>query len=160
MKYLYIFTILAVVISFFADQNKTFKAFKVAYKKLKKILPQFISMLIFVSVVLFFLPESKISYYLSGSSILLTTIVAALLGSITMMPGFIAFPLCGILLSNGASYTTVAAFSSTLMMVGLVTYPIEKQYFGHKITVIRNIINFVIAIIVALFVGIILGELI
>ena len=53
----------------------------------------------------------------------------------------------------------LSAFTTTLMMVGVLTYPIEKEYFGMKITVIRNIISFFIAIIVALVTGIFFGEM-
>ncbi len=52
----------------------------------------------------------------------------------------------------------LSAFTTTLMMVGVLTYPIEKEYFGMKVTVIRNVISFFIAIIVALVIGIFFGE--
>ena len=53
----------------------------------------------------------------------------------------------------------LSAFTTTLMMVGVFTYPIEKEYFGMKVTVTRNIISFFIAIIVALVTGIFFGEI-
>ena len=53
----------------------------------------------------------------------------------------------------------VAAFTTTLMMVGVVTYPVEKEYFGIKVTVMRNIISFFIALIVAVMIGIFFGEI-
>lgn len=159
MQFLYIFTIIAFAISFFADKSKTIQAFKIAYKKLKKIAPQFILMLIFISIVLYMIPEQTISYYLGGQNLFVTTIFAALLGSITILPGFIAFPMCGILLQQGVSFTTIAAFSTTLMMVGVVTFPVEKQYFGLKLSVYRNIASFIIAIAVALTIGFLYGEI-
>lgn len=75
-----------------------------------------------------------------------------------MMPGFIAFPLCGILLKKGVSYMVLSALSTTLMMVGVLTYPIEKEYFGMRVTVIRNVMSFIIAVIVAFITGIFYGE--
>ncbi len=36
----------------------------------------------------------------------------------------------------------LAAFTTTLMMVGVMTYPVEKEYFGAKVTIIRNLISF------------------
>ena len=60
---------------------------------------------------------------------------------------------------QGVSYTALSSFSTTLMMVGVVTYPIEKEYFGLKVTVIRNVISFGIALIVALATGIFFGEI-
>jgi uncharacterized membrane protein YraQ (UPF0718 family) len=45
------------------------------------------------------------------------------------------------------------------MMVGIVTYPVEKDFFGLKITVIRNIISLVMAVIVSIVIGLFYGEL-
>lgn len=84
---------------------------------------------------------------------------ASLFGSITLMPGFIAFPLCGILLKKGVLYMVLSAFTTTLMMVGVFTYPIEKEYLGTKVTMVRNVIGFFIALIVAVMTGIFFGEI-
>jgi len=46
-----------------------------------------------------------------------------------------------------------------LMMVGILTYPVEKEYFGVKVTIVRNVISFGIALIIALIIGICFGEL-
>ena len=81
-------------------------------------------------------------------------VFGALIGSITLMPGFIAYPLCGFLIRNGVSYPIIAVFVTTLMMVGIVTIPIEKRYFGLKVTLLRNILSFIGAIIIGLLVGI------
>jgi hypothetical protein len=53
----------------------------------------------------------------------------------------------------------LSAFANTLMMVGIVTAPLEKNYFGMKVTIARNAISFVIAIIVALMTGLFFGEI-
>ena len=97
--------------------------------------------------------------YLGEGNELTGLILAAIMGSITFMPGFIAFPLAGVLLQKEVNYTTIAAFSTTLMMVGVLTFPLERSYFGTKLTIIRNIASFIIAIIVAIFIGIFYGEL-
>ena len=159
MYYLYIATGLAVLISFSANREKTLKAFKIALKRLVNILPAFLSMLILVSIVLFLVPDKVISIYLGSNNIFTGVFFASLFGSITLMPGFIAFPLCGILLKKGVLYMVLSAFTTTLMMVGILTYPIEKEYFGIRVTIIRNIISFFIALIVAVMTGIFFGEI-
>ncbi len=159
MKYLYIITAILVLISFIADRKKTYKSFFVAYKKFKKILPAFLSMLILVSIIIFIIPEKTISRYLAGDNILISSIIAACIGSIAFMPGFIAFPLSGILLQNGVSYTVISSFTTTLMTVGFVTMPIEKSFFGLKVTIIRNLLYFIFAIIIAMITGIFFGEI-
>ena len=45
------------------------------------------------------------------------------------------------------------------MMVGVLTYPIEKQYFGVKVTIIRNAFSLLIALIIAVATGIFFGEI-
>ena len=157
--YLYILTAFAILLSFLANPKKTIMAIKIAVKKFVNILSAFLIMLILVSVVLFLIPDKVISNYLGNSNKLIGVIFASFFGSITLMPGFIAFPLCGILLKKGVSYMVLSAFTTTLMMVGVLTYPIEKEYFGMRVTVIRNTISFFIAIIVALMTGIFFGEM-
>ncbi len=75
------------------------------------------------------------------------------------MPGFITFPLCGILVEKGVTYMVLSAFSTTLMMVGIVTFPIEKEYLGVKVAIIRNVISFCIALCVAFITGFFFGEI-
>ena len=53
----------------------------------------------------------------------------------------------------------LSAFTTTLMMVGVLTYPVEKAYFGVKVTIIRNVISFFIAFIIAIMIGVFFGEI-
>ncbi len=160
MYYVYLFTLAVVLISFLKDRNKTYKALKIAWKKFSVILPAFAMMLILVSIILYLVPDSMIVKFLGNNNKTAGTIIASLFGSITLMPGFIAYPLCGILLKKGVSYMVLAAFSTTLMMVGFLTFPIEKVYFGTKVTIMRNLLSFLIALVVAVAVGAFYGELI
>lgn len=157
--YLYIIVGLAVLASFIADRGKTLRALKIAVKRFVKILPAFLTMIILVSIVLFLIPDAVISNYLGGSNKSIGVIFASFFGSVTLMPGFIAYPLCGILLKKGVAYMVLAAFATTLMMVGILTAPIEKAYFGMKVTIIRNVISLVIALIVTVVIGIFFGEI-
>lgn len=59
-------------------------------------------------------------------------ILAAIVGAVTLIPGFVAFPTAAMLLQGGAGYMQIGAFISTLMMVGIVTMPVEIKYFGKK----------------------------
>ncbi len=160
MYILYIITGLTLFISLMTNRQKTFAALKIAYKKMMGIIPAFLSMLILISIVLYFVPDHVIIHYLGKNDLFGGVVLAALFGSVTLMPGFITFPLCGILLEKGVSYTVLSAFTTTLMMVGILTFPIEKEYFGTKVTVIRNAISLMIALIVALSIGYFFGELI
>ena len=147
------------IISFFINKLKTFKALKIAFKRFRKILPAFLTMLIFISIVIYIFPHELIIKYLGIGNKYISTLFASLLGSITIMPGFIAFPLAGILRQQGIPYMVISAFTTTLMLVGIITFPVEREYFGVKITIIRNVICFIIAIIVAFIMGVVFGEI-
>ena len=159
MYYIYAITGLILLISFIINKQKTIKAIKISFIKFKKIFPTFITMLILVSIILFLFPDEVISNYLGNSSKFISVLLASFIGSITLMPGFVAFPLSGILLTKGVPYMVLSAFTTTLMMVGIITFPLEKEYFGVKVTVIRNTISFFIALIVAVITGILFGEI-
>ena len=159
MYYLYIITGLAVLVSLISSREKTLKAIKIAARRFVNILPAFLIMLVLISIVLFLVPDKVIANYLGADNKFIDVLLASFIGSITLMPGFIAFPLCGILLKKGVLYMVLSAFTTTLMMVGVLTYPIEKQYFGMKVTILRNVISLFIALVVAVIIGIFFREI-
>ena len=157
MLTLYLIAAIALVISFFFNREKTKKALKIGWKKFNKILGTYLKLLIILSFILLFSDEMIIKY-LGGHIPIIGLLVGLVVGSITMMPGFIAYPLAGILVDKGVDYMVVAAFITTLMLVGVATYPVEKEYFGRKATIWRNAAGFIIAAIVALSAGLLYGE--
>ena len=159
MLILYLATAILFIISLFANRQKTIKALEIAIKRFRKILPAFLTMLILISIVLFIFPQELILKYLGIGNKYISTLIASLIGSITLMPGFIAFPLAGILRQQGVPYMVLSAFTTTLMLVGIVTFPVEKEFFGVKVTIVRNVIYFFIAVIVAVIMGIVFKEI-
>ena len=65
------------------------------------------------------------------------------------MPGPIVYPLCKIIVDSGVSYSVVAAFSTSLMMVGVLTFPVEAAYFGKKLALVRNGTSLLVAWLIA-----------
>lgn len=126
-------------------------ALKKAFKSFENILPQFLSVLIIIGIALAILSPEQISRVLGQSSGIYGTLLALIIGGLTLIPGFVAFPLAAALLNNGAGYGQIAAFVSALMMVGVVTLPMEIKIFGKKASVIRNgsalVFSFVVAIV-------------
>ena len=84
-------------------------------------------------------------------------VTAALIGSITLIPGFIAFPLAKAVLDMGAGIMQVAVFISTLMMVGVVTAPMEIQFFSRKTMLLRNGFSLLFSFLVAFILGKVVG---
>ena len=51
----------------------------------------------------------------------------------------------------------IGAFISALMMVGIVTLPVEIKYFGKKLAIARNILAFLFSFVVALVIGVVMS---
>ena len=112
-----------------------------------------LAMIVAIGLIIALLSPETISRIIGGSSGWWGVLLAAILGSVTLMPAFVAFPMAAVLLQNGAGYMQLAAFVSTLTMVGLITFPMEVRFFGRKMTIWRNALAFVFAFLVALVIG-------
>jgi uncharacterized membrane protein YraQ (UPF0718 family) len=158
MYYLYIVTGVALIASLIISREKTLRALKMALRRFVSILPVFVIMLVLVSIVLYLVPNEFIRTYLGVENKYLATFIASVIGSVIIMPGFIAFPLAGVLLAESVPYMVLSAFTTTLMMVGVLSFPVERAYLGVKVAVVRNLISFCIALVIALITGILFGE--
>jgi len=155
---MYIVTITLLIVSYKKDSKKTKMALKKAWKAFENILPQFLGVIILVGILLGIFNAEIISSLVGGQSGWLGVIISALVGAVTLIPGFVAFPLAAILLNNGAGYMQIGAFISTLMMVGVVTAPVESKYFGKKLTIQRNLLAFLFSLLVAYIIGKVVGS--
>ena len=138
------------------DRSKTKLALKKAWKSFENILPSVLTVLLLIGFVLTLLDEQAISKLLGADSGILGMAVAAVIGCVTLIPGFVAFPLAASLVAAGAGYAQIAVFISTLMMVGVATLPLEIQYFGKRVAAKRNILSLIFAIITSCIVGVIM----
>lgn len=154
---LYGLSISLLAVSLVKDRKKTKMALKKAWKSFENIMPQMLGILMLIGLMLAILSPETISSLLGKESGWLGIAIAAALGSITLIPGFVAFPLAAALLKSGAGVTQIAVFVSTLMMVGIVTLPVEMKYFGKRATLTRNALALVFSIAVALILGGIIG---
>jgi uncharacterized membrane protein YraQ (UPF0718 family) len=141
-------TFFCLLVSFLANWQKTWDGIKRGLLMFLKLLPLLLWMLALVSVVLFFIPNEKLVNYMGETAGIAGWFTAALLGSVSLIPGFIAYPLCGILIKNGVAYAVIAVFITTLMMVGFVTLPVEARFFGWKTSIVRNGLSLVAALLI------------
>jgi len=118
-----------------------------------KLLPTLIIMLAMVSIVLYLIPQETLARYMGEGSGITGWITAAIFGSVALIPGFIAYPLCGILVKSGVAYSVIAVFITTLMMTGFLTLPLEAKFLGWRVSIIRNLVSLA----AALFIGLIMG---
>ena len=149
-------TLALLLLSYVKNKQKTKQALKKSWKSFENILPQFLAILLLIGFMLALVDEQTISKLLGKESGLLGMGIASTIGSITLIPGFIAFPLAASLLAAGAGFGQIAMFLTTLMMVGLVTLPLEITYFGKQIAIKRNIYAFIYAVVSSCIIGAIL----
>ncbi len=152
----WIIAIVLTAISLIKDKKKTFAAMKKSKGMMGNMLGEIVAIIFIIGLVLTFVPPETIRTVLGSSNTFISTIVSALIGSITLIPAFVAFPLVGSLVNVGASIVPAVAFLTTLTMVGIVTFPLEKKEFGTKFTITRNLLSFGFAIVISLAMGVIL----
>ena len=154
---LYGLAIALFIISYIKDKSKTKIALKKAFKSFENIMPQFLSIIIIVGIVLSILDTDTISKLIGSESGFLGVFLSSTVGSIVLMPTFVAFSTADTLLKSGAGYSQVGALVSTLTLVGVMTFTLESQYIGKKAAFYRNVIAFLFSFIVAFFMGVFLG---
>lgn len=150
---MYSMAVILLLLSFLKDKKKTKLALRKSFKAFENILPEFLVVILLVGMMLAFLEPETISSFIGEKSGYLGVLLTAILGAITLIPGFVAFPMAALLLQNGAGYMQIGAFISTLMMVGVITIPVEIRYFGKKLTFYRNGLAFLFSFLVALVIG-------
>lgn len=154
MKLLIAITIMSLLVSLAANRGKTFAAIKRGATLFINILPAMLSVIILVSIALYVTPQEDLIRYFGNDSGIAGYAFAALLGSISLIPGIIAYPMAAMLIQNGVSYSVIAVFITTLMMVGIITIPMEARYFGMKTAIMRNVLSFCGAIIIGIAISV------
>jgi uncharacterized membrane protein YraQ (UPF0718 family) len=153
---IYLIMFILLFASFIKSREKTILALKKAWMSFENILPLFLSILFVIGIMLAILSPQTISKIIGQQSGLLGILLAAIIGSCTVIPGFITFPLAATLLKSGAGLTQIIVLISTSMMVGIITIPIEIKYFGKKITYIRNSLALIFSFVIAFVMGVLL----
>lgn len=153
MKLLIIISLLSIAVSFIANWRKTIDGLKRGLMMFLKLLPTLVNVLILVSIFLYLVPNEKLVEWMGENSGIKGFFIAGLTGSLSLIPGFIAFPLSSVLVKSGVSYQVLAMFLTTLLMVGVFTLPVERKFFGWRVSIIRNALSFIGAIVCAVIIG-------
>lgn len=150
---IWILSALVLAVSLYHSRQKTKDALKVSLKFFKVLAPLILMIIWMIGFLLAFLPSEAILNTIGREAGVKGMVLAALFGSVVLIQAFIAFPLAGAFLRQGADVRSIAAFVTTLVMVGVTTAPLEIKFFGRKFTLWRNGLSFVFAIIIALIMG-------
>ena len=144
------------IISIVKNKEKSKEAMKKSKGMMKNMIGDIIGIIFMIGLILTFIPPETIERVLGSGNTFLSSLAAAVVGSITLIPAFVAFPLVGSFVDAGVSIVPGVAFLTTLTMVGVVTFPLEKKEFGTKFAVTRNLLSFGAAISIAVLMGVIL----
>lgn len=147
---------ICLAVSLIKSKEKTKKAFMVAGKALLKTAPSILTVLGVVGLTLGILTPGTISSLVGAEAGFTATIIAAVIGAITLIPSLVALPLAGSLLRSGATVMTISVFITTLVMVGVVTAPMEIKILGKRFTLLRNGLGFIAALVIAGIMGVLL----
>jgi len=155
---LWIITAGLLIFSLVKSREKTITALKKAFNKFTNILSLFLLVMAGFALIVTFLSPEFLQEYIGTESGIKGIAISLGLGSVSIMPGFAAFPLCAALKAEGIPFYIIAAFSLSLMNVGIITFPIEKKFLGFSVALIRNLIALIICIIAIIIVKIVFGE--
>lgn len=145
------------LISIIKSKDKTKKSLYVAKGMGMDIGGDILGLLLLVALFFALIPEGGIEALLGGENVYLAGLYGAGLGTVLILPKFVAIPMTADLIQQGAHMVVAATFITTLTMVGFATAPIEIQHFGKKYTLIRNVLSFIAAIFIGLGMMLILG---
>lgn len=148
-------TLIFLLVSLKKDKDKTWQSLKMARGMMGNLIGEIMGVLLLIGLLLTYIPPERMQEFLGNTNSLLATLVAAIVGGITLIPAFVAFPLVASFMEVGVSIVPAVAFLTTLTMVGFVTFPLERTAFGTKFALTRNLLSFLFAVIIAALMGVI-----
>jgi hypothetical protein len=120
------------------------------------ILPIIFGMLLLTSLVITLFPQ-QISSGLFGNGEIIDALIAGSIGSVAIGHPLASYLVGGELLKNGVSLVAVTALLVTWVSVGFMQLPAEMMVLGKGFAILRNVMCFISAIVVAFLVSFSLG---
>ena len=124
----------------------------------KKNIPIIIGVVLLVSLINTLIPKNLYTKIFTGN-IFLDPLLGSVFGSIAAGNPVNSYIIGSELLSNDVSLLAITAFIVAWVTVGIVTLPAEMYMLGKKFAIVRNLISFIISIIIAVLVVMILNIL-
>ena len=115
----------------------------------KQVLPIIIGVIMLVGLMISLIPKSFYSRIFIGNQIL-DPFFGAVFGGVAAGNPMTSYIIGGELLKQGVSLIAVTSFIVAWVTVGVVQLPAEIFMLGRKFAILRNILSFFLAIVVAL----------
>ncbi len=118
-----------------------------------KVLPVLIGVMLLISLILVLVPPSLYGRVFTGDEIF-DPLIGAVIGSIAAGNPITSYIVGGELIDQGVSLLAVTAFIAAWVTVGLAQLPAEAAILGKRFALIRNVISFLSAALVAIITSI------
>ena len=93
-------------------------------------------------------PQMLHSFF--NGAVLHDTLIGTVVGGVSVGQPFLSYIIGGELLKEGISLYAVTAFILAWVTLGVVQLPLEWTLFGSRFTIIRNLLSFIFALLIAL----------
>jgi uncharacterized membrane protein YraQ (UPF0718 family) len=125
------------------------ESFTKTLKSFKQIIPMILGVILLVALFITAVPKSFYNIVFTGNKII-DPLLGATLGSIAIGQPITSYIIGGELLNHGVSLIAVIAFILAWVSVGTIQLPAESMIFGKKFAIIRNLMSFFSALIIAI----------
>ena len=131
------------------DKKTIANSFYKAIKSFGTTLPILLGVILLLGLFSVFVSSEMISSVFTGG-LLRDTVIGSLIGSISAGNPIISYIIGGELLKEQVSLFAVAAFIVAWVTVGVVQFPAEAAILGTRFATARNILCFILAIMVSI----------
>ena len=131
------------------DEKQSFKdALRKSARSMWMSFPILLGAVLLVSLSSALIPKEAIARFFSAIPFV-DSLIGGALGSILAGNPITSYIIGGELLEQGVSLAAVTAFLVAWVTVGLVQLPAESMLLGKRFAIVRNIVSFVFAVVVA-----------
>jgi len=138
------------LLSAFRDIERTKKALKATGKVALTVLPVLFMIFILMGIIEAFVSKETIVQWLGSGGSVLSIVIGELVRCVALIQPAAIFPFAGFLHKNGANYGAVFGFVMTGILIGIATLPLEVKLFGKRFTIVRNILTFIIVLLIGI----------
>ena len=131
------------------EQKGILISFYKAIKSFGESFPILIGVVLLLGLFKTFVSKQSISSIFTGD-VLQDTVTGSLMGSFLAGNPITSYIIGGELLEGGVSLFAVTAFIVTWVTVGVIQFPAEASILGKRFAITRNVLSFIIAIVVSI----------
>ena len=131
------------------SRKSIFISFRSAFNSFTVTLPLLLGVILLLGLFRTFISKQMIQSVFTGE-LLQDTIIGAVIGSVSAGNPITSYIIGGELMKEGVSLFAVTAFIVTWVTVGIVQFPAEAASLGRRFACVRNILGFVLSILVSI----------